>query len=216
MLAYVSWWSITLYGLRWSSRKFTGRLPTVGEYLHNVWYSVLGAVQWGLWECLFMRLYATGQLSYIPDDEAFATWPNIARMVGFTVFTPFWRNIHFYFAHRLIHCRVLYKYVHSLHHRNTDIEPFSGLCMHPIEHLYYYSCAGASLYFTMSPFHMLWSGVHALISPAASHSGWEDHWQTDQFHYLHHMRFECNYGTAGMPLDYLFGTVRGSFSPADP
>ena len=40
-----------------------------------------------------------------------------------------YRDFHFYFAHRLLHIRVLYKFVHSLHHRNTDIEPFSGLCM---------------------------------------------------------------------------------------
>ena len=31
-----------------------------------------------------------------------------------------------------------------------------------------------------------WNGVHLLISPAASHSGWEDHFQSDQYHYLHH------------------------------
>jgi sterol desaturase/sphingolipid hydroxylase (fatty acid hydroxylase superfamily) len=85
---------------------------------------------------------------------------------------------------------VLYKYVHSLHHRNTDIEPFSGLCMHPVEHLYYFSCVLPSLYFYMSPFHMMWNGMHLLLSPAASHSGWEDHMQSDQFHYLHHAKFE--------------------------
>ena len=39
---------------------------------------------------------------------------------------------------RFVHISALYKYIHSLHHRNTDIEPFSGLCMHPVEHLYYY------------------------------------------------------------------------------
>ena len=26
----------------------------------------------------------------------------------------------------------------AVHHRNVDIEPFAGLCMHPIEHLYYF------------------------------------------------------------------------------
>ena len=40
---------------------------------------------------------------------------------------------------RFIHIKAMYKYIHSLHHRNTDIEPFAGLCMHPIEHLYYYT-----------------------------------------------------------------------------
>ena len=48
---------------------------------------------------------------------------------------------------------------------------------------------------------MLWNGVHLLISPAASHSGWEDHFQSDQFHYLHHLKFECNYGTGTFPFD---------------
>ena len=66
---------------------------------------------------------------------------------------PLYREFHFYFAHRFIHIKVyrsrniklhqnllkaVYKYVHSLHHRNTDIEPFAGLSMHPVEHLYYY------------------------------------------------------------------------------
>lgn len=87
--------------------------------------------------------------------------------------------------------------MHSLHHRNSDIEPFSGLCMHPIEHLFYFSCVGPSLFIHASPFIMMWNGIHLLISPAASHSGWEDHFQSDQFHYLHHAKFECNYGTSG-------------------
>ncbi len=50
--------------------------------------------------------------------------------------------------------------------------------------------------------------MHLLISPAASHSGWEDNMQSDLYHYLHHRYFECNYGTQGMPMDKMFGTFR--------
>ena len=57
---------------------------------------------------------------------------------------PVFRDFHFYFAHRLIHVRSLYVYVHSLHHRNSDPEPFSGMSMHPVEHIYYLSCASLS------------------------------------------------------------------------
>ena len=39
--------------------------------------------------------------------------------------------------------------------------------------------------------------------------------QADQFHYLHHRKFECNYGTSGEPLDRWFGTYRGSLDPKD-
>ena len=28
-----------------------------------------------------------------------------------------WRDVHFYFSHRLLHHGLFYKYVHSLHHR---------------------------------------------------------------------------------------------------
>ena len=116
----------------------------------------------------------------------------MSRPVRRTVAVPIFRGVHFYFAHRFIHLKVVYKFVHSLHHRNIDIEPFAGLAMHPIEHLYYFSCIAPSLWFRMHPFHYLWNSVHLLLSPAASHSGWEDHMQSDQFHYLHHRKFECN------------------------
>jgi hypothetical protein len=32
--------------------------------------------------------------------------------------------------------------------------------------------------------------------------------QSDQFHYIHHAKFECNYGSASFPLDHWFGTFR--------
>ena len=41
------------------------------------------------------------------------------------------------------------------------------------------------------------AGFTYTIAPGAGHSGWEDHMQSDQFHYMHHKKFECNYGTGG-------------------
>jgi len=121
---------------------------------------------------------------------------------------PLFRGVHFYFSHRFIHIRALYKHIHSVHHRNTDIEPFAGLSMHPIEHLYYFSCLGPSLLLLGSPFLLLWNGIHLLLSPGAGHSGWEDALQSNQYHYLHHRFFECNYGDSGTPYDKIFGTFR--------
>ena len=215
VFGYFGFWHVTLYWLGWGERPFVpNRAWKWGKVIHNVWYTALGALQWTAWECVFVRCYATGRLPHVPDaallggapgHSAASAWLNLLA-VCFLV--PLYREVHFYLAHRLIHVKVLYKYVHSLHHRNTDIEPFAGLCMHPIEHLYYYSCVGPALYCHASPFLMTWLGIHLIISPAASHSGYEDNMQSDQFHYLHHRFFECNYGTGGMPLDKLFGTFR--------
>ena len=151
-----------------------------------MFYTLLGVMQFTVWEAIFLYCYATDRLPYISDAEAFSSPWNIAWFCLAAFWVPLYRNVHFYFAHRFLHIKAIYKYVHSLHHRNTDIEPFAGLSMHPVEHLYYYSCLGPSLILLASPFALLWNGVHLLLSPAASHSGWEDHFQSDQFHYLHH------------------------------
>lgn len=188
---YAGFWHVTLYWLHWAKRPFNpNRTYRFSKVIHNVYYTTLGIVQWTIFEAIVMHCYATGRLPYISDE------------------VPFYRELHFYFAHRLIHLKVLYKYVHSLHHRNTDVEPFAGLCMHPIEHLLYYACALPSIYILSSPFAFMWNGIHLLISPAASHSGYEDSFHSDQMHYLHHRFFECNYGTGTFPFDIWFGTYR--------
>ena len=83
--------------------------------------------------------------------------------------------------------------------------------MHPIEHMYYFSCAFIpSLYFAqLSPLVFLWNFVHLSISPGAGHSGWEDHFQADQYHFIHHAKFECNYGSPSSGcVDQYMGTFR--------
>jgi hypothetical protein len=178
-----------------------------------MFWTFSGVVIWTIFENIFCYLWATDRLSYISDFVSFNTTEGKIKFVLALMGVPIWRSWHFYFAHRLLHFGPLYQHVHSLHHRNTDVEPFSGLCMHPIEHLYYYSCILPSLLFICSPFAFLWNGVHLLLSPAASHSGWEDHFQSDAFHYFHHRYFECNYaGLDAAFMDVLFGTFRDSFN----
>ena len=140
--------------------------------LYNVWYSFLGVIQYTFWEAIFMHCYATDRLPFLSIEEAFSTPWNLSIFFLPAFWVPLYRSFHFYFAHRFIHIKALYKYIHSLHHRNTDIEPFAGLSMHPVEHLYYFSCVGPSLLVFTSPFAFLWNGIHLLIYSATSHSGW--------------------------------------------
>ena len=72
--------------------------------------------------CAYMCVW----LCVYRDTVTFATTEGLVRFVGGLVLIPLWRDVHFYFAHRLLHFGPLYQQVHSLHHRNTDPEPFSG------------------------------------------------------------------------------------------
>jgi sterol desaturase/sphingolipid hydroxylase (fatty acid hydroxylase superfamily) len=172
VFGYFGYWHVTLYCLKWGTRPFKqDREYKWSKIAHNCFFCLLGALQWTVWEAIYMHCCATGRISYLSDKDAFSTPMGLLNFVASIFWVPLFRELHFYFAHRFIHIKTFYKYVHSLHHRNTDIEPFAGLCMHPIEHLYYFSCVGPSFYLFASPFAFMWNGVHLLISPAASHSG---------------------------------------------
>ena len=61
----------------------------------------------------------------------------------------------------------------------------------------------------LSPLLFQYNFVLLVISTTGGHSGFEDHWQSKQYHYLHHAKFECNYGdhfTAW--IDMYMGTFR--------
>jgi sterol desaturase/sphingolipid hydroxylase (fatty acid hydroxylase superfamily) len=211
---YFSFWHITLYGFNMAQRPFiSNRIYNIDKVIHNAFWTTSGIAIWTIFENVFAYLWATGRLHYISDMNSISTASGIGAFILSLVGIPVWRSIHFYFAHRFLHYTPLYKQVHSLHHRNTDIEPFSGLCMHPVEHLYYFACVLPSLVFYCSPYAFVWNGVHLLLSPAASHSGYEDHFQSDIFHYLHHRYFECNYaGSDAAFMDIAFGTFKSSFN----
>jgi hypothetical protein len=154
---YTAFWHVTLYHLGWAERPLIAHRKYLPDKVaHNVFWSTSGVVIWVAFENVFAYLWASGRLTYTSDAETFASRHGLAKFVAVLALTPIWRDFHFYFAHRLLHFNALYAQVHSLHHRNTDIEPFAGLCMHPIEHLYYYSCILPSLVFTTTPFALLW------------------------------------------------------------
>lgn len=216
-IGYAAFWHGILYFQRAANRPFiqarTYNLDKVG---HNLAWTTSGVAIWTIFENIFCYLWASGRLAYIPDMTSFGSIGGGLAFAAALAAVPLWRSFHFYWAHRFLHMDAVYKQVHSLHHRNTDVEPFSGLCMHPVEHLYYFACIAPSLVFYCSPFAFLWNGVHLLLSPAASHSGYEDHFQSDVFHYMHHRYFECNYaGTDAAFMDLFFGTFKGSFDEID-
>ena len=201
-----------LYVFSYSQRKFSPEsYPTFGNMMHNMYYWGLGIVQWTFWECVMTRLWATDKVGFKSNEEIMNDNYLMALNLMWILLVPIWRDLHFYIAHRFIHIRAIYKYVHSLHHRNTDPEPFSGMTMHPVEHLYYFSNAFIpSLYCnSLSPLIFLWCFVHLTLAPGAGHSGFEDHFQADQYHYIHHAKFECNYGSPSSAfIDQFFGTFR--------
>ena len=130
------------------------------------------------------------------------------------VLLPIWSAFHFYWVHRLLHVPLLYKNVHSLHHRNVNIGPWSGFSMHPVEHCLYISSICIHWIVPSDPILVVFHVVYLGPGAAMTHTGYEDLLVKDKrrlalgtfYHQLHHRYYECNYGNQEMPWDRWFGT----------
>ncbi|MDE5458802.1 sterol desaturase family protein [Bradyrhizobium sp. CSA112] len=182
------------------------------------WTMCSGVPVWTAYEVLTWWMSANGYIPYVD----FRQQP--IYFIALMVLVPMWYSLHFYVIHRLIHMGPLYRIVHEVHHRNVNPGPWSGLSMHPFEHIVYFS--GVLIFFLVpsNPLHAVFFLLRSALAPASGHSGFDrivtgdekcidnDHY----IHYLHHKYFEVNYGTdLKIPLDEWFGTAHDGSPEAD-
>lgn len=196
----------TKYNAKWprESKRFT----LGSQNKDNVfWTLVSGVPIMTAFEVVGLWLFASGRIPWL----GWADHP--VWIVVIMLLIPLWREVHFFAVHRLIHIPALYKRVHSLHHRNVNPAPWSGLSMHPVEHVLYFSAMAIHWIIPSHPLHMLFNEMHLAMAPVPGHSGFDEVevggavLETHGFaHYLHHKYFEVNYGDGAIPLDQWFGS----------
>jgi sterol desaturase/sphingolipid hydroxylase (fatty acid hydroxylase superfamily) len=216
-------WHLLLYTFKVQgmARKYDPHWLRVGDrnflfrnqlYDNILWSCVSGCAVWTGYEVLYMWAAANHLLptvSWTEHPVYCAVW---------LCAIPFWREFHFYWIHRAIHWKPLYRHVHYLHHKNVNPGPWSGLAMHPVEHILYFSVVLIHWVVPSHPIHLLFNAQHTALTPAAGHHGFEGPILNGKlptgsyFHYLHHRYIECNYGEATLPFDKLFGTFRDGLS----
>lgn len=187
-----------------------GKFSFRNQVHDNIFWSVAsGVTVWSLYEVLYFWGAANGvipMLTFSENPIAFVLWLMVL---------PVMLSSHFYLIHRLLHWPPLFNSVHKLHHRNTHIGPWSGMSMHPVEHLFYISSV---LIHFIIPSHGIIVILHLFmrsLAPAFSHAGFEklrvgekDVIEAADFHHqLHHRFFECNYGNVEAPWDRWFGSL---------
>ncbi len=187
------------------SRKFAFR----NQVWDNLFWSLVsGTTIWSIYEVLYFWGVANGVIPTLSVEQypfVFLTW---------LLATPLLTSSHFYFIHRLLHWPPLYRPVHRLHHRNIHIGPWSGMSMHPIEHILYISSVLVHFVIPSQPVIVLLHLYGRCLGPAFSHAGFEKLKMgetavvdaADFHHQLHHRFFECNYGTTDAPWDKWLGT----------
>ena len=175
----------------------------------NMFYSLVSGVPiWTAFQVVTMWLMANGYAPVITLAS------NPVWFILWLVLLPVWSAFHFYWVHRLLHVPFFYTRFHSLHHRNINIGPWSGLAMHPVEHLLYLTTLCIHWVVASHPIHLIFHALYQGPGAAMTHTGYEDLLIRDKrqvalgtfYHQLHHRYFECNYGNQEMPWDRWFGT----------
>ena len=179
----------------------------------NMFWTLCSALPiWTAYEVFLMWSYANN-LFLFPMADWFT---NPIYFCFLFLLIPVWQVLHFYITHRFIHLKPIYKWVHFLHHRNVNTGPWSGLSMHPVEHIIYFSTVLIHFIIPSHPIHFIFHAQQTALRAIQGHSGYDKliinnsnkvglpH--ASYFHYLHHKYFECNYGEVTIPLDKWFGS----------
>jgi sterol desaturase/sphingolipid hydroxylase (fatty acid hydroxylase superfamily) len=196
-----------------------GKQFTLGGQIRDnmFWTLASGVTIWTGYEAIMFWALANG---YAP----MLTWAaHPVWFVALFLLIPIWESFYFYWIHRLLHVPFMYKYVHALHHRNINVGPWSGLSMHPVEHVIYLGTVLIHWLVAAHPVHILYHLQYYTLTAATTHTGFEglivknqDRLKLGTFHHqMHHRYFECNYGSLEMPWDKLFGSFHDGTQGAD-
>ena len=219
VLVFYGAWHLKLYiqKSQGNTFKYDGKWPSKdnsaflfkNQNIDNLIWTFVSAVPiWTAFEAILLWASSNGYTNYV----SWTDHPVYCAIL--LLLTPFWADFHFYLIHRAIHWPPLYKYVHSVHHNNVNPGPFSGLAMHPVEHLLYFSSGLIFLLVPSNGMHFITQLLLKAIGPAQTHAGFDKLVLSEKTvidthayaHYLHHKYFECNYADALIPLDKWFGT----------
>jgi sterol desaturase/sphingolipid hydroxylase (fatty acid hydroxylase superfamily) len=127
-------------------------------------------------------------------------------------------DIWFYFVHRAMHSKKLFRHTHKLHHLSTDPTPFATNSVHALEAVMDLGfIVIASFFIPLHPIALFITLSIAFIWSTIGHLGYEilpknlyfigKYLNLPTYHNHHHKTFKYNFGYYTTILDRCFGTL---------
>jgi len=134
----------------------------------------------------------------------------IGSELSLLLLTLFLSDTSFYWLHRLLHTKLLYKHVHKVHHRHKSAIAWSSFYFHPLELVltWFFVFLLPILFVRLHYVTLMAYITTLLLSLVKSHCGIDIYGlYTSKFHDLHHLKFNGNYGSDLGFWDKVVGTV---------
>jgi sterol desaturase/sphingolipid hydroxylase (fatty acid hydroxylase superfamily) len=213
-VAFFAWYAIRRKG------KLQSAMPRGAQIRREIAYSTLTVLVFGLVNGAIFA-YGIAPHTQLYFDIAQYGWGYFWLSIPLTILV---HDAYFYWTHRLMHTRALFRTFHGVHHLSRNPTPWTAYSFHPLESVL--QALGLVLIIFILPLHPLALLIFHTISTAINvygHLGyelyprdWAQHrlgrWiNTSVAHNVHHEKARHNFGFYFLFWDRWMGTLDPSY-----
>ena len=217
--------AFTLFYVLWRNRffyrKIQNRFPKNTDYLREMAYSFLTICIFALVSFVMLThpKIAPHTTRYIDMRQYGWAYYFLAFPLMFVM-----HDTYFYFTHRLMHHKRLFKWFHLVHHQSTNPSPWAAYAFHPLEAFVEVGIVVVFLFtIPIHKLHLAMFFIFMILYNVYGHLGWElypkgfnksriGRWvNTSVNHNQHHQHFKGNYGLYTLIWDRWMGTIREDY-----
>lgn len=200
--------------------KLQGSAPDLPQLAREIAYSVVAILIFGLVNAVIFG-YGIAPHTQLYFDVARYGWAWFWASIPLMILM---HDTYFYWTHRLMHTRALFRTFHAVHHLSANPTPWTAYAFHPLESVV--QALGVVLIIFIMPSHPGALIIFQTISTAINvygHLGyeiyprnWPRHWfgrwvNTSVAHNFHHKTARHNFGFYFLFWDRLMGTLEPGY-----
>jgi lathosterol oxidase len=202
-------------------KKIQMRFVKRKEYIREIIFSVISIMIFTLPPVIMLKIDSIRQHTTYYADIATYGWLYFFAAFPIMLFV---HDTYFYWLHRLIHHKTLFRYIHLIHHKSTNPSPWAAYSFHPFEAILEAGIFVVFLFIMpINDIHLLVFFIFSLTYNVYGHLGyelypkgfnktWVGKWiNTSVNHNMHHQYFKGNYGLYFTFWDRVMHTVRPDY-----
>jgi lathosterol oxidase len=184
-------------------QKIQAKYPSRHDILREIGYSMSTILMFAIVSSLLFLLRKNGYTKVYKDFHEHSIAYFVFTIVAFIVV----HDAYFYWMHRFMHWKKIYKYVHKVHHLSTNPTPWAAFAFHPLEAIIEIGILPIMVFaIPIHPFAILSWVLFQTGMNVLGHLGFElfpkgftkntvtQFSNTSTHHNMHHRYVNCNYG----------------------